>query len=122
MLVIESRAYQDLYANKRCGLDVAPHEPLVIDVQAPPSLFPPRTACAGKRFEMFHGERDLQGAIIELRLVPAGDAWSFMATVVQPNLEPSPDGGFDASENYCHVANGIVERRNHRWRAFERTP
>ena len=34
MLAIDSRAYQDLYANKRCGLDVALHEPLVIDVAA----------------------------------------------------------------------------------------
>jgi hypothetical protein len=120
MLAIDSPAYQELYANKRCGLDVPLHDPLVIDLQAPRTLVAPGAACAGRRFRLFHGERDLQGAIIELRLVPAGAAWSFMATVVQPNLAPSPEGGFDASENYCHLANGLVERRDHGWYAFER--
>jgi hypothetical protein len=120
MLAIDSGPYQELYANRECGVGAALHDPLVVDLQAPVALMSSGTTCPGRRFELFHGERDMPGAIIELRLVPEGAGWRFMATVVEPNPPVNPDGGFDVSTNYCHAMAGVVERTDHGWHASVR--
>jgi hypothetical protein len=94
----------------------------VIDVQSTVELVTPTTTCPARRYQLFHGERDLQGAIIELQVAPTGSTWAFSATVVQPNLHPDPEGGFSVIESYCHVIGGVVERGGHGWHAFERAP
>jgi hypothetical protein len=119
MLAIDNHAYQELYANRECGVDAPLHHPLVIDVREPTSLFPRGLTCPGRRYQLFHGEQDLRGAIIEFRVVPHGSAWSFMATVVEPNPPSNPDGSFDVVDNYCHAGFGIVERTAHGWHSYE---
>ena len=119
MLAIDSQAFQDLYANKKCGLGIALHDPLVVDLKAPPVLRSPGTACPGRRFELFDGDRDLQGAIIELVIYSKAPPWKFMATVQQPNLAPDPEGGFVGRDSYCHLIEGVVERTDRGWHARE---
>jgi hypothetical protein len=121
MLAIDNRAYQELYANRECGVAAPLHDPLVVDVREPKSLFPPGMTCRGRRYQLFHGEQDLRGAIIEFRVVPKAPGWTFMATVVEPNPLILPGGGFDDGTNYCHAAFGMVVRRNHGWYAYEGT-
>jgi hypothetical protein len=118
MLAVDDKSFQELYANKKCGLDIPLHDPLVVHLEAPAALMSSGTTCPGRRFQLFQGDPDLQGAIIELVVFPHGAAWGFMATVDQPNLAPDPEGGFDVIESYCHDIDGVVERSVRGWRAY----
>jgi hypothetical protein len=117
MLSIDDPVYQSMYAGTQCG--DGPRHPLIVSIKAPPQIFPPDTSCPGRRFRVFHGEPDVMGLIVELSVGPdARDAMSFMASTVQPNPTPTPDGGFDDVDTYCHAVTGYVELRDHRWRTF----
>jgi len=118
MLAIDSPVYQKMYAGASCGDESAGRTPRIVDVNAPPSLVPPTTSCPGHAFRLFHGERDVQGMIVKLDVFPNGTTWNFMASLRQPNPTPTPDGGFDSAETYCHAVKGFVEKRDGRWHTF----
>lgn len=92
--------------------------PLIVSVRARPEVFPTDTNCPGRRFRVFHGEPDVAWLIVELSVGRDGYALDFMASTVQPNPAPTPDGGFDVAETYCQAVTGYLGLRDHHWRAF----
>jgi hypothetical protein len=116
MLAIDSPAYQKMYEGASCGGPM--HRPLIVQVDAAEDLFPKATTCPGRSFEIFHGDPDVQGMIVQLLFIPDGAQWNVMASLDQPNPTPTADGGFDSAETYCHAVTGFVERRDGGWRTF----
>lgn len=118
MLAIDDSAYQKIYAGAACGDESAARVPRIVEVNAPIALVPRATTCPGHTFRLFHGETDVVGMILQLDVFPNGTAWSFMASVRQPNATELPDGGFESVQTLCHVVTGFVEKRGGRWHTF----
>ncbi len=105
--------YKDFYNGVSCGEARAK---LLVKIVALPQVFPPESTCAAYPFRVFHGERDVKGAILQLGINRDASDYSYSAKYVQPNLTELPDGTFESVDYYCFIA-GRLERRNGRWMA-----
>lgn len=114
--------YQRFYRGVSCGDE---RQRLLVKVVALPSVVPPETNCPRHEFDVFHGERDVQGAVLVIGVGadPAGD-YRFSGWYEQPNPTVNPDGSIDAANYYCGLLGSKLEKRNGRWiaHAFKDRP
>jgi hypothetical protein len=81
-------------------------------------VFPPGTACPGRRFRIYDGDPSVTYMIPVLHLRRDGDAVGGGVTSLQPHPVANPDGSFDDAMSYCGVFGGYAALRDGRWRTW----